>query len=291
MKIDLSTKDIFFLSKFYQKIYVPFYMIFFQLLDNFSWVSGTLIVVAVFIVFAVAGMMIMRQSVNTSIFKAHHDVAGYVFTTIGVLYSVLLGFTVINVQQRFDQVKNDTRVEASYITQLYRDSEVFSDKDKKTIQSAIVAYTMSVINEEWKSMSNGQPNMNTINLLDKIWLAYYAVELTNKKQELWYAESIEKLNQLMSARLSRIIGGEESLGNEMWSFLILGGLSIVIFFWFFHVENLNSQILMISMLAASIAFLLFLIYSLDTVFTGGVSVPPDAFNRIVDTYNIEEHHS
>lgn len=266
-------------------------MIFFQLLDNFSWVSGTLIVVAVFIVFAVAGMMIMRQSVNTSIFKAHHDVAGYVFTTIGVLYSVLLGFTVINVQQRFDQVKNDTRVEASYITQLYRDSEVFSDKDKKTIQSAIVAYTMSVINEEWKSMSNGQPNMNTINLLDKIWLAYYAVELTNKKQELWYAESIEKLNQLMSARLSRIIGGEESLGNEMWSFLILGGLSIVIFFWFFHVENLNSQILMISMLAASIAFLLFLIYSLDTVFTGGVSVPPDAFNRIVDTYNIEEHHS
>lgn len=259
----------------------------FQTLESFSWEFGALVIVTLFVAFAISGVVIIRKVVNQKTLKAHHDVAGVVFANIGVLYSVLLGFTVVNVQQRFDKIKEISYVEASYLAKLYRDSEVFLEKDRIDIRKSILAYTKNVIDDEWGSKNTKIPSYITIKSLEDIWTAYYAVEPTNKKQEIWYTESISNLNQLMGARLSRLMGSEESLGSEMWTFLIVGGVIVAGFIGFFWIESLTSHLLLASVLAASIAFLLFLIYSLDTVFSGGLNVPPLALERVLKffTYN------
>jgi len=46
---------------------------------------GTLISIAVFAVFAVIGILIMRKTITVDKLKAHHDVAGVVFANLGVL--------------------------------------------------------------------------------------------------------------------------------------------------------------------------------------------------------------
>lgn len=257
----------------------------FKFLENSSWVVGSGVIVTLFVAFAIAGTLLVRRTVKTHNFKGHHDVAGFVFTNLGVLYSVLLGFTVVNVQQRYDKVQHEIQIEASYISQIYRDAEVFSEKDKLEIRTAIKAYLESVIYVEWNNLVKGEPNASTSAALNNIWKTYYSVDLSNKMQELWYAESIDKLNELISARLSRLLGEEESLGSEMWTLLILGGIVMVSFVWFFHVESLVSHLMMTSILAATAAFLLFLIYSLDTIYSGDVSVSPEAYIRILRSFN------
>lgn len=197
----------------------------------------------------------------------------------------MLGFTVVNVQQRFDKVKDNTHVEASILLQIYRDSEVFSPESGDLIRNAIKSYISNVVNDEWPLMADGKSSPKAEKSLDSIWRAYYDVEFEKAEQQTWYAESTSKLNQLMKVRVDRLVGSIESLGSEMWSSLILGGLLVISFLWFFGLDSLWAHILMASTIALSIAFLLFLIYSLDTTFSGGVNIAPEAFEKVLSHLN------
>ena len=248
-------------------------------LNSFPWAYAAIVLSVLFIIFVVLGIVFIRRTVNQKNLKDHHDVVGFVFTNIGVLYAVLLGFTVVNVQQRYDKVKETTEQEASYLAELYRDSEVFSEKNKSAIRTSIKNYCDSVINEEWPLMVKGNLCPHTAKTFKHLLKSYYEVELSDRKQEVWYSESVRKLNQLMSTRLARILGSRESLGAEMWTLLLLGAIIMVAFIWFFGLESLTIHILMGSILVVSTAFLIYLIYSLDTVYSGNIAISPDAMHQ------------
>lgn len=260
-------------------------MIIFKSIESLPWLLGVFCVVTIFVIFAISGIIFIRSRIHPDRLKRHHDVAGFVFTNLGVLYSVLLGFTVVNVQQRFDKIKETSEVEASYLAELYRNAEVFSEADRIAIRKSVKAYGESIINDEWHTMSEGKQNEDTSEAFKKVWKAYYSTHLTDSKQIVWYTQSVNDLNLLMSSRISRLEGGEQSLGTEMWLLLIFGGVLIVSFMWFFGLESLRTHILMTALLAAAIAFLLFLIYSLDTVFSGNVSLEPEAVRKVLSSFD------
>lgn len=251
------------------------------LLESFPWWASILLVIFAFTTVSLLAICAMRKKGDLKNLKGHHDVSGFVFTNIGVLYSVLLAFTVVNVQVRFDKIGDTIQIEAASLSELYRDAEVFSEKDAKSIQLAIIAYCESIIDDEWEVLSQGKSHPTTSRLLNDVWRAYYAIELTSPKQQIFYAESIRKLNDSISARLSRLLGGQESLGDEMWTMLILGGILIVAFMCMFTFDKMGLHLLLACLLAASIAFPLFLIYSLDTAFSGSVHLEPAALKEVL----------
>jgi hypothetical protein len=63
-----------------------------------------------------------------------------------------------------------------------------------------------------------------------------------------------------------------------------GGIIIVSFISIFAFEYLSLHILLAAILAATTAFLLFLIYSLDSTFTGNVKIPPEALQNILKSF-------
>lgn len=253
-------------------------------LESLPWMMAAALIVVIFILFSILGVLLVRKFIGHKHLKTHHDVASVVYANLGVLYAVLLGFTVVNVQQRFDSIKNTTEIEASYLADLYRDAEVFPTENRNKIKKAIKLYAENIIHEEWSLMSKGIQSESTVKSLHAIWNAYYEVDITSLKQDAWYRESISKLNNLMNARISRLLGSYESLGEEMWTFLILGGFIMVGFIWFFGLDNLITHLLMASILAATTAFLLFLIYSLDTAFSGQIQVPSESIERVLHSF-------
>lgn len=256
----------------------------FEFIETLPWPLGSSLVVLIFITFSTIGILFCRSMIDRKGLKAHHDVAAVVFTNLGVLYSVLLGFTVVNVQQRYDQTENTTKIEASYLAQLFADSEVFADS-KNEIQQAIKLYAQSVIDDEWPTMGiKGAKSLKTKQRLKDLWQAYYSLNPTSNKEIVWYTKSIDQLNKLMEARIARIVGSQDSLSDEMWSLLIIGGILIVSFLGFFGLENAWIHLLLGATLAATTAFLLYLIYSLDTAFTGKTSIPPDAMAQFLGTF-------
>lgn len=252
-----------------------------EIFEHIPWPLGALTLVAIFIGLACIAVLSIRFVIDPHLLRSHHDVAAVVFANLGVLYSVLLGFTVVNVQQRFDKIKGDTQIEASYLVDLFRDAEVFEQSDRQKIRQSLVAYSHSVIKNEWPEMANGKVNTTKSASLAEVWNAYYSVKTTSHKQDQWYTVSINKLNLLMNARLSRLLGSKESLGSEMWVMLVMGAFSIVSFICFFRIDNLASHLLMAAILAGTIGFLLFLIYSLDTAFSGNLSISPEALENFI----------
>lgn len=259
-------------------------MALFQLLEKLPWGFGAFLIVFLFILFSVVGLLIVRKKVNLENLRSQHDVTGFIFGNIGVLYAVLLGFMVVNVQQRFDKIQENVMLEASFLAQIYRDAAVFPEKNRQDIQGAIKKYGDSVLNEEWPLMIEGIPSDSTKKALNVLWEAFYALEPVGIKQQAWYAESIHKLNKLMRVRLTRLIESQASIGVEMWTLLISGGVILVAFTWFFGLHSTTSHILMASVLAASIAFLLFLIYSLDTAFTGELSISRESLEKVMQSF-------
>lgn len=256
-----------------------------EFLDSFHWMCGALFSVGFFVAITIIAILIVRRFVQRKHLRESHDVAGFVFANLGVLFSVLLGFTVVNVQQRFDKVQENTEVEASYLDELYQDAEVFAKNDKERIQKSIKKYIKDVIEDEWPLMPRGEVSMTATASLKEVWKSYYDTDPAGSKQEAWYAESIGKLNQLTHTRLSRVLGGKESLGAEMWTLLIMGSLVMVMFICFFGMESTTLHLLMGASLAATTAFLLFLIHTLDSAFCGTVHISPEALIRVLESIN------
>lgn len=256
-----------------------------EFLDSFHWMCGALFAVCFLVLITIVAILIVRRMVPKENLRENHDVAGFVFANLGVLFSVLLGFTVVNVQQRFDKIQENTEVEASFLEELYQDAEVFAQKDRDKIQQAIKKYIKDVIEDEWPLMPDGEVSITATQSLKEVWRSYYDTDPIGPKQEAWYAESIGKLNKLTYTRLTRVLGGKESLGSEMWTLLILGSLVIVMFICFFGMESTTLHLLMGASLAATTAFLLFLIHSLDSAFCGNVHISPEALVRVLESIN------
>lgn len=256
-------------------------MIIFEYLERLWWPLGSAIVVGITILCSALGALMIRRTIHPRSLKSHHDVAGFVFANIGVLYAVLVGFIVVNVHSRYVKINETAELEASYLGQLYRDAEVFPESNRTEIRDAIKTYEDSVAHLEWKLMTQGVVSTQTEKALNDVWQSYYRTEPVSFKQTIWYTQSISVLNEMMKVRLSRLVESTGYLGPQMWFLLVLGGVIMIAFTWFFSVESLTSHLLLASVLAALIAFLLFLIYSLDTAFSGTVQIFPDAIERVI----------
>jgi hypothetical protein len=56
----------------------------------------------------------------------------------------------------------------------------------------------------------------------------------------------------------------------------------IVFMYFFGADSFRSQMLMTSLLAGCISFVLFLIYDLDLVYKGGTKVEPVSFANVLE---------
>ena len=83
------------------------------------WGRELLIVAAVGIVAALIHSIIHRTVSPASLIK-HNDVAGFVFSVIGVIYAVVLGFVVVIVWEKFDATNDHVQIEAAAASDLYR---------------------------------------------------------------------------------------------------------------------------------------------------------------------------
>ncbi len=249
-----------------------------QFLDSLNWACSIFLIAIAFALLTAAGILFARKTANLKHLQDCHDVTGIIFANLGVLYAVLLGFTIVNAQARFDKIKTSTQVETAHFIDLYRDAELFSKKEQLRIKKAIIAYVQSVIDHEWGEQ---RPHQDTEQKYKDLLCCYYNATVKTSKQHIWYSESVRQLNKLGELRLTRILGSQESVGSALWTILVLGGISMVVFLCFLGPEKAIQHLLMASILAIIIAFCLFLIHSLDTAFTGNIRVRSDELQNLL----------
>ena len=242
-----------------------------------------IIIVALYVIFSIAGLFIVRAFHPPAKFKLHNDVAGFIFATLGVIYAVMLAFLVIVTWQSYDEAEKNVTKEANYIASVYRDTSPLTSSFRSELKKDLINYVDCIVNDEWQIMSRGERSPKVQEAQDAIWRLFSSYEPKSETQKIFFAESIKKLNDSCEMRRTRLLKAHSGIHPILYFIMIAGGIITVSFMLFFGTENFIPQIIMTSMLATMIAITLFTVMALDYPFVGDISVGPDIFKTALKT--------
>jgi hypothetical protein len=209
-----------------------------------------------------------------------NEIAGFKFAIVGVIYAVLLAFTVIVVWEKFNDGENSVAQEAAATAALFRYSEG-KEPEANAFRGAIADYLKLTIEKDWPAMSTGTESHEVTRALDRLYDAAIALNRTGARDTADMSEVFAQLDKLTAARRIRLHLASGLVPNIIWIALFASALLTIGFALFFGSENLLAQISMTGVLSVLVTLGLVVIVSLDHPFTGPVHIPPDALADVL----------
>jgi len=235
-----------------------------------------------FVALSLAVLAGVRSRVPLEQLKEQHDVAAACFAVIGGLYGIVLAFVLVSSWERFEQARARAEVEADALSDLYRHSVALPAPTSDVLRGLTIAYARSVIDDEWRTMSDGKPSEKTAALYDDMWSLVLATPSGDAKQLVVFQNTLGKMDDFSDARRDRLLYARVGLPAIVWTFLLASGVVTIAFSYFFGLRQIASQMLMTAALAATIGAALVLIAEMQTPFTGSVRLPPYGFIQLVE---------
>jgi hypothetical protein len=244
----------------------------------------------IFISIAVAllGLMVVRRRVPLQVLKEQHEVAGVSFAVIGGFYGVILAFVLVTSSERLERARANTELEANALGEIYRQAAGIPDPQRATLRNTIKAYAHSVIDAEWPAMENDTLSPRTQQLYADIWTAVLDMPAEEPKSVALFQCMLEKLDDFGEARRYRVLYMDTGLPPAIWTFMVAFGVITVAFTYFFGMPRLLSQAIITVVLTATIAFTLFIIWEMQTPFSGIVHVSDHAFRVVLNFMQTEQ---
>jgi hypothetical protein len=229
----------------------------------------------------ILGFYLFRRLKLHTVFRQNNPFTSSIYPIIGVIYGVFLAFTVIIAWGQFLEAKKSATSEATYLSELWRDAQVFPTPVRNRIEQQLMAYTQAVVEFEWHTMAvSGKASPKAETAYEGLWQCYYRFEPRTSQQQAFYWSSLRALNELGRHRRHRILASRSKLPTPMWVFLVCGGVLTIFYTYLFGSRHQWLQGLIIALLSGLIGFGLFLILSLQYPFTGDVSIKPGAFQDL-----------
>lgn len=235
------------------------------------------------VLLVLVGSFVIRGLAPTLRAKVANDVAGSIFTTLGVIYAVLLAFMVIVTWQNFDLSSRNVVKEANYIADLFRDSTPFAPEFRATLKSDLKAYVEAIVGDEWTLQGQGKRSPLVQEAQARLWVLYAGYAPRSETEKAFFAESVSKMNATCEMRRERLLDASSGIHPALYFVLFAGGLITVLSSLLFKTEFTATHVLMSSLMAALIALTLFTIMAMDFPFTGSISISPHVFRSVLGT--------
>jgi hypothetical protein len=214
--------------------------------------------------------------------REHNDVAGYIFTTVGVLYAVLLAFVVVAVWGNINTAQGTTYSEANQLANVYWISRSLPLPEGATIEKLTLTYAHTVIGDEWSLMADRQSSPAATALLYQIRSDVFNFHPKNEQQTVLYEQAVTNVNGLAEARRDRLDALNDIIPAVLWIALIVGAAVTVAFCFLFGLGNKFAHAGMVAVLAGMIALSLLLIKDMEYPFGHNALVSPAAFQVFLD---------
>lgn len=246
-------------------------------LIDMSQAAGELLIIGVIIVVAVILHAIWQRRFSSELLRKHNDVAGFVFSAVGVIYAVVLGFVVVVVWEKYDTTVANVETEIASVSDLYRTVAGFSDPARTQIRHDLREYTNEMIAVEWPLMSQRVDVAKDLSMLEEMAheINAYAPRNAGESNAQQMAET--QLSRLFDARRLRLIQSAPSVPVVLWFALIAGATAMLSFAFLFGVEDRRAQLVMTAILSGLIAVMFIVIYEFDQPFNGSVSISDDGW--------------
>lgn len=238
-------------------------------------------VIVLVVAFFVGLHAFVQRRLRSEVLRRHNDVAGYLFSAVGVLYAVVLGFVVVVVWQKYDTTVDNVQNEVNAAANLYHVVDGYSPGDRTVIRREIAQYAQAVMTVEWPAMeANAAVPESDTGLVEDV---AYRVDIFSPRtlgESNAQQAAMESVKRMFDARRIRLVQAAPSVPAILWFALVAGALAMIAFCFIFGVENRPAQLLMTAILVGLIAILFTVIYEFATPFSGSVSISSDGWSFI-----------
>jgi hypothetical protein len=240
-----------------------------------------LMVVGGLIILSIAGLAVARYFIPPAYVAPHHDVAGYTYAAVGVVYAVLLAFVAISVWDTFGRAENLVRDEASSLGRLYRDAGFLPPATASVIRAKLIAYTKVNIEKEWPAMSAGRLSTISDTAFEELSSSIAAIDTTAPKDQIVFQQLFTEFNDLVGKRDTRRFLANKGLHPIVWCVLAFGAFIFITFTYFFGIPDFYLQSAMTDGVAATIGIVFVLIIAMDYPFRGEFCVSSVDFRELL----------
>jgi hypothetical protein len=250
-----------------------------------------LLLVAVAVVVAVGGLVLVQRLIPTARRKEHNDVAGFIYAVLGVSYAVLLGLVLVAVWEKWDAAEATTTDEANELAGIFWWAHALPPPEGRHVQELVRSYAQVVVEEEWPLMAqDGSSSPQAWDTLDELRGTILGLqppkgEKRTSYDQMRYEEMLAQLHDLGNARRERLLAAEQGLPPILWVVLILGGVITVGFTYLFGLENSLVHLIMVGSLALIISLSLFTVAALDYPFRGDIHIHPSAYEQDLQRFD------
>jgi hypothetical protein len=232
---------------------------------------------------ALSAQILIRRWVGAEKLAKNNEIAGFKFATVGVIYAVLLAFSVIVVWEKFNDAENAVAEEAGATAALLHYVEG-NEPAAQAVRMAIINYLKTTIDKEWPEMAHESNSHAVTHALDGIYSAALALNQSSTRDTADMSEVFRQIDNVTAARRIRLHLATGLVPDVIWIALFAGALLTVGFTLFFGSENLLAQISMTGVLSLLVTLGLVVIISLDHPFTGPVYIHSDALARVLEEF-------
>jgi Protein of unknown function (DUF4239) len=245
---------------------------------NVTGLIAELLVVLAVVACFVAIHAFLQRRLPTEVLRRHNDVAGYLFSAVGVLYAVVLGFVVVVVWQKYDATVDNVEAEVNATGDLYHIVDAYSEPARSQIRAGLRNYVETIIRIEWPALERNQEVSETgAKILESV--SYIIDTYTPGTPQAAAAQraALDDEQRLWDARRARLVQAAPSVPAVLWFALIVGALAMVAFCYIFGVENRPAQLVMTAILVGFIGILFIVIQEFSTPFSGSVFISSDGW--------------
>ncbi|NVB77861.1 MAG: DUF4239 domain-containing protein [Kofleriaceae bacterium] len=259
-----------------------------------QWLRTSLrlsVVVSAVAAVSVLGLCIARALVDYDALRSSSDSLGTFVQTLGGIYAVLLAFVVVVVWGQYNDSRGYVDREANVLVDLHRTASGLPSSSRKAIQAGLRDYLDAVIADEWAAMANrDQVALDRIGArLDDVWLAIHACMPTNECHVAMYSEILSRFNDLTEHRTNRLNAAATRIPIALTVLLYTGALIMIGSVYLLAFDKFWLHATVTAGMAGAIAHVLFLIYDLDTAFSGDWQVEKSAFTRARRAFDRTAH--
>jgi hypothetical protein len=246
---------------------------------NPTWLWGGVVVVF-FVTLALIGLVVFQRAVRLEVRLAHNDLAGFTVAIISVTYAVLLAFIAVATWESYSHAQEIVDREADFVGNIYRDSEGLPMEMGREVRTELQEYVRLVVEQEWPAQQRGVTPSAGWQPLHKLHASIATMRPQNTGESVIEAELLRTLNELYSARASRLSAVEGHIPDVVWWIILLGGMITTGYTYLFGFHDFRMHLVMTAAVSATLALVVVLIMALDWPFRGEVSISSDAFTKV-----------
>lgn len=228
---------------------------------------------------AMLGLHATRKAIKRNQRTSHNDVAGAIFGIIGTVLAVGLSFMFINVWTQYVLASDTVQREASAVADLHHLADAFPAPTRAKVQDGLDEYMQLVIRQEWPLMRTGDHSQAAHDVAYRVLAVITSLKPASSEEIMIQSHALDAANAMLDERRQRLHANDDGIPQILWGALLFVACTVVLFSYYFRVENALEQQVMVAALAAVIITVMLLIAEFDYPFRGDVGVTPAAFQH------------